>query len=198
MDAEDVRTEWTERTGEYSPDYYAYYGADEVSEAICSRIERAVGPDASVLELGCSSGRHLAHLHDAGFRELWGIEINEEAGDVMEDTYPDLAADGTFYFEAIEDVVVEFGDDRFDAVYSVETLQHIHPDDEWVFEEVARIAGDLVITAEIESEEDVTYVKESFPLYYRDWRETFTGLGLEEVAAAEVARDTVRAFRLRD
>lgn len=195
MDAEEVRTEWLERSGEYSPDYYAYYGADEVSEAIRERIERAVGPDASVLELGCSSGRHLAHLHDAGYRDLWGIEINEAAGDVMRETYPDLASDGRFRFEAIEDVVGEFAEDRFDAVFSVETLQHIHPDDDWVFAEVARIADELVVTAEIEAEAEVTYVKDSVPLYHRDWRATFTGLGLEEITAAEVGRDTVRAFR---
>ncbi len=195
MDAEEIRTEWTERSGEYSPDYYAYYGADEVSEAIRERIERAVGPDASVLELGCSSGRHLAHLHDAGFRDLWGVEINETAGEVMRETYPDLASDGSFRFEAIEDVVDGFDEDRFDAVFSVETLQHIHPDDDWVFAEVARIADDLVVTAEIEAEAEVTYVRESFPLYHRDWRATFTDLGLEEVGSAEVSRDTVRAFR---
>ncbi|MFC4987909.1 class I SAM-dependent methyltransferase [Saliphagus infecundisoli] len=195
MDAEEVRTEWIERSGEYSPDYYAYYGADEVSEAIRERIEERVGSDASVLELGCSSGRHLAHLHDAGFRDLWGVEINETAGDVMREEYPDLAADGSFRFEPIEDVVGGFDDDRFDAVFSVETLQHIHPDDDWVFTEVARIADELVLTAEIEADEDVTYVRESFPLYHRDWRATFTDLGLEEIESAEVGRDTVRAFR---
>lgn len=198
MDAEEVRGAWSDRSGEYSPGYYAYYGPDEVSEAIRSHIDAAVGPEASVLELGCSSGRHLAHLHDGGYRDLWGIEINEAAGDVMSEAYPDLAADGRFRFEAIEDAIGGFADGRFDAVYSVETLQHIHPDDAWVFGEVARITDELLVTAEIEAEEEVTYVKGSFPLYHRDWRETFIGLGFEEVASEEVGRDTVRAFRPRE
>ncbi|USZ68257.1 class I SAM-dependent methyltransferase [Halorussus salilacus] len=153
MNSNDVRERWAERSGEYSPDYYAYYGPDEASDAVRARIEEVVGPDAAVLELGCSSGRHLAHLREAGFRDLHGIDINDESFEVMAEAYPDLADEGTFRADAIENAVTDFGDDRFDAVFSVETLQHIHPDDAWVFEEVCRITGDLLLTVEVEDGE---------------------------------------------
>ncbi|WP_276300654.1 class I SAM-dependent methyltransferase [Halorussus lipolyticus] len=150
MNSDEVRERWAERSGEYSPTYYAHYGPDETSDMILDLLDSLVGSDAAVLELGCSSGRHLAHLHDHGYDDIHGVEINDEAFDVMADAYPDLADAGTFYNDAIEEVAEEFDANRFDAVFSVETLQHIHPDDEAVFGELARITGDLLVTVENE------------------------------------------------
>ena len=222
MHPDKVREGWAERSGEYSPDYYAYYGPNETSEWIRDRLDAALDSDAAVVELGCSSGRHLAHLHEHGYENLHGVEINDDAFDVMADAYPDLADAGTFYAESIENVVADFADDRFDAVFSVETLQHIHPDHEWVFGDLARITDDLLLTAEIEDddgppesnaergesderrdqdecqksdERDVNYVADGVPLYYRDWHRVFTERGFVQVAAESVERDTVRAFR---
>jgi len=203
VDSNEVRQQWAERNGEYSPEYYAYYGPDDTSESIRGILDQFVDRDASVLELGCSSGRHLAHLLDHGFENLAGIEVNGDAFDVMEETYPELAEQGTFYHAAIEDVVDDFEDGQFDAVYSVETLQHIHPDVEWVFEEIARITDDLLVTVENEGGEDqshsddpdVNYVNDDFPLYYRDWNRVFTEFDFVEVDAEVGERDTVRTFR---
>ncbi|ODR80751.1 methyltransferase type 11 [Haladaptatus sp. W1] len=213
MDPNSVRQQWAERSGEYSPDYYAYYGPNETSELIRARLDAAVAPDASILELGCSSGRHLAHLREAGYKNLHGIEINDEALSVMEDTYPTLAEEGTFHIDSIENTVPEFDDGRFDAVFSVETLQHLHPDDEWVFDELSRITDDLLITVENEGgngeedeaedengdeepdETDVNYVRDEFPLYYRNWNRIFTERGFVEVDSEPLDRDTLRVFR---
>jgi SAM-dependent methyltransferase len=223
VNANNVRQQWADRSGEYSPAYYAYYGPDETSELIRASLARILDRDASILELGCSSGRHLAHLHEDGFDSLAGVDINDEAFDVMAEAYPDLAEAGTFYVDAIEDVVAEFDDDRFDAVYSAETLQNIHPDDEWVFDELARITDEVFVTAEIEEpvedaepaedadpatdvdsatdtddghgDANVNYVTDELPLYYRDWERVFTERGFEQVDVGETRRDTVRTFR---
>ncbi|MDQ2051583.1 class I SAM-dependent methyltransferase [Natronolimnohabitans sp. A-GB9] len=209
MDSNDVRRQWADRSGEFSPAYYAYYGPDETSDVLRGTFEQHLERDASVLELGCSSGRHLSHLYDAGFEALSGIELNDDAIDVMEDVYPALAAEGEFYLTAIEDIVADFEDDQFDAVYSVETLQHLHPDAEWVFDELARITGEVLVTAEIEgdagsedaddhtssSEPNVNYVNDDFPLYHRDWSAVFTDRGFVEVDVQSTKRDTIRTFR---
>lgn len=197
--------EWAGRSGEYSPDYYAYYGPNETSERLRDYIGSSVEPTATILELGCSSGRHLAHLLDHGYEHLHGIDVNEESFDVMAEQYPALADSGTYYADAIENVVTDFGDGQFDVVYSVETLQHVHPDNEWVFDELVRITDDLLVTVETEApqsdetaddtEDDVNYVNDEFPLYYRDWDEIFTDRGLDQVAVESTRRDTLRAFR---
>jgi SAM-dependent methyltransferase len=198
MDADAVLEAWLDRTGEFSPGYYAYYGPDEVSEALLSVVDARAGEAPTVLEVGCSSGRHLAHLLDSGYDDLHGVEINEEARAVMADAYPALSAGGEFRFAAIEDVVEAFDDRQFDVVYSVQTLQHVHPDAEWVFDELARVTDDLLVTVEIEGDQeasDVSYDNGEFPLYYRDWRAVFEDAGLRQVEALPVDGNTMRVFQ---
>jgi hypothetical protein len=78
----------------------------------------------------------------------------------------------------------------------VETLQHLHPDAEWVFPELARITTDLLVTVENEGDDSgVSCVNDEFPLYHRDWNAVFTGLGLDEVEVETGERHTTRTFR---
>jgi SAM-dependent methyltransferase len=204
VDPEDNRRGWAERSGEFSPEYYARNGQNEVSETLLAVFDHYVADDAAILEVGCSSGRHLAHLRDHGFENLTGIDINDESFDVMAEHYPRLAETGTFHAGAIEDVVPEFPDDAFDVVYSVETLQHVHPDDAWMFEELVRVTADLLVTAENEGNSPqrgrdgagVSYVNDDFPLYHRDWKRIFSDLGLAQLLSEPGERDTVRVFRV--
>jgi len=204
MDPDDVRRDWAERSGKYSPSYYADLGPNEVSGTLADVLGHYAHDDAAILELGCGSGRHLAHLRSQGYKNLTGIDINDEAFDVMADHYPRLAETGTFLTGAIEDRLAEFEDDAFDVVYTVETLQHIHPDDAWVFEEVARVTGDLLIAAENEGNSpqrgrggaEVSYVDDEFPLYHRNWKQVFSELGLAQLICEPTARDTIRVFRM--
>ncbi|ELZ01325.1 type 11 methyltransferase [Natrialba chahannaoensis JCM 10990] len=152
MNVTDVHDRWESLSGAYSPEYYAYYGPNETSKAIRQTLSELVDPDASVLELGCSSGRHLAHLHEHGYENLAGIDINEAAFEVMAQNSPDLFEAGTFYCCSIEDLVDSLPTNRFDVVYSVETIQHVHPDNDWVFDDLARIASTAVLTAENEGD----------------------------------------------
>ncbi len=202
MDPDDVRQDWAERSGRFSPAYYADLGPNEVSETLASVLTHYVDSDAAILEVGCGSGRHLAHLHDCGFGNLTGIDINDEAFAVMAEHYPRLAETGTFHTGALERRLPECGDDAFDVVYSIETLQHIHPDDSWVFEELGRLTADLLVTAENEGNSPdrgrdaaVSYVDDDFPLYHRDWKGIFTELGFAQLIREPTARDTIRVFR---
>lgn len=204
MEPDDNRQGWAERSGEYSPAYYAQIGSNEISETLVDVFEYYASEDATILEIGCSSGRHLDYLLDNGYENLTGIDINGESFDVMAEQFPQLAASGTFHTAAIEDTVPEFPDNAYDVVYSVETLQHVHPDNAWVFEELTRITGDLLITAENEgnspqrgrADEKVSYVRDDFPLYYRNWKRIFSDLGLAHLVCEPGKRDTVRVFRV--
>ena len=122
MEPDDNRRGWAERSGDYSPEYYAKIGPNEVSKTLATVLEYYAHEDAEILEVGCGSGRHLAHLRDNGFKNLSGIDINDDSFDVMAERYPRLAATGTFHTGAIEGVIPEFPDDAFDVVYSVKTV----------------------------------------------------------------------------
>lgn len=199
VDSHDVRQRWAEQRGAYSPEYYAHHGPDERSEAVREHLDRTVGPTASVLELGCSSGRHLQHLYAHGYDDLAGIELNADSVDVMVEAYPELAATATIHVEAMEDALVTFDDGAFDAVFAVETLQHIHPEATWVFEEIARVTGSVLVVIENEGEDHpdreagVTDV-DGFPLYFRDWKAIFTDCGLSAIDERSGSRDTIRLF----
>lgn len=204
MDPDDVRQDWAERSGRFSPEYYAQLGPNKVSETLLGILTHYVDDTAAILEVGCGSGRHLAHLYEHGFENLTGIDINDEAFEVMKAEYPALYETGTFQVGALEDVVSEFDDDTFDVVYSVETLQHIHPDDQWAFEELTRITADLLVTAENEGnspergrgETSISYVDDEFPLYHRDWKQIFTDMGAAQLIREPTSRDTIRVFRV--
>jgi SAM-dependent methyltransferase len=215
MNEDEIHDQWAERTGAYSPDYYAYYGADETSDLLETLLDRHVDRDAAILELGCSSGRHLDHLRAHGYENLHGVDINDEAFEVMAREYPDLADVGTFHCASIEDVVCDANDDEFDVVYSVETLQHVHPDASWVFDELTRITTTLLVTAETDSggetdsddsvtgdgkhqESALSETREvdEMPLYVRDWTRVFTERGWIELEgdAWTFEYHTLRAF----
>lgn len=204
MNPEDVQRDWAERAGKYSPRYYAELGPNKVTETLREVFDHYVPSDAAILELGCSSGRHLAALYADDYENVTGIDVNDEAFDVMADHYPKLAEAGTFHVGAIEDFLPEMDDDAFDVVYSVETLQHIHPDNEWVFDEIVRVTSDLLITAENEGNSptrgredgEVSYVDDEFPLYHRNWKRVFTDRGLAQLLCEPGNRDTVRVFRV--
>ena len=203
MDSDDNHRGWAERAGEYSPEYYAQIGPNEVSETLRDVFDHYVSEDAKILELGCSSGRHLAYLQRDGYENLTGIDINDESFEVMSEHYPRLAETVTFHAGAIEELLPTMDDGAFDVVYSVETLQHVHHDDEWVFEEVVRVTDDLLITAENEGnsptrgrqDASVSFVHDEFPLYHRDWKDVFSALGCAQLVREPGKRDTVRVFR---
>ena len=203
VDSTEVERQWAERSGEFSPEYYAHYGPDETSDVVRRVLECHVDSESPILELGCSSGRHLSHLHDHGFTDLAGIEVNGDAREVMERAYPELADSVTFHHGAIDDVVRDFEDGQFAAVFSVETLQHLHPEADRVFDELVRITDGILVTGENEGETErsdgdsaaVCYVNDEFPLYYRDWNAVFTARGFVEVAVNDDRRDTIRTFR---
>jgi hypothetical protein len=42
----------------------------------------------------------------------------------------------------------------------------------------------------------VSVVDDEFPLFHRDWKAVFTGLGLAQLLVEPTDRDTVRVFRV--
>ncbi|MEZ3143706.1 class I SAM-dependent methyltransferase [Halobaculum sp. MBLA0143] len=206
MNSDEVRRGWADRSGAYSPAYYAYHGPDARSEWVTRAVETRLGETGSVLEVGCSSGRHLEQFRRAGFDDLAGVELNPEAVSVMGEAFPELATVADVRVDGMASALADRPTDDVDVVYAVETLQHVPPASTEAFEEIARVAGELVVTAENEGDGDhsdgspgeVTHVDDDLPLFFRDWGRVFEaqGLDLVETAATVDGRTTGRVFRV--
>lgn len=103
-----------------------------------------VHKDSPILELGSGGGRNLAFLHDAGFTQVEGVEISQAAVDLARRTYPQLQQ-VTIHVGALEEVLPKLPSDGYRLVFSMGTLQHIHPDSRDVFENVARLSSNVLV-----------------------------------------------------
>lgn len=172
------------------PETYANEKDRQRTETLVSIIERLpIAKNARILEIGCNVGRNLEGLRLAGYDNLWGLEINKNAIELMRRHYPELSA--TTVVASVEDKIPEIPDDYFELVFTMAVLEHIHPSSEWVFAEMARITRFLIT---IEDE------------YTRSWRHrprnyerAFGRLGMEQIGMGAIkglSRSFVgRAFR---
>jgi len=73
-------------------------------------------------------------------------------------------------------------------------LEHIHPDSEWIFEDMARITGLYLITIEAEK-------AEHWRLYPRNYKNIFEKYGLKQVEESSCDKEsglgvyTLRIFK---
>jgi SAM-dependent methyltransferase len=143
------------------------------------RQHLALDPDrARILEIGCNVGRNLDRLFAAGYRDLTGIEINEDAVRLLRLTFPGLAAAAKIHVGPVEEKINAFADGEFDLLFTMAVLEHIHEDSAWIFAEMARATKGLLITVEDERE----FSQRHFP---RDYERIFTALGLRQVQSLE-------------
>lgn len=99
--------------------------------------------DARILEVGCNAGRNLAYLHDHGYTGVEGVEINPHAVELLRTSFPQLA-DREIHLGAAGETLPKFADDEFDLVYTMAVLEHIHPDESSVFDDIARIGKQVL------------------------------------------------------
>ncbi len=137
-------------------------------------VKRYVTPPASILEIGCSVGRNLNYLFLNGFQNLAGIEINEEAVRLLEQSFPKLAEQAVIYNESAEGALGKIPNEEFTLVFTMAVLQHIHPSSEFIFGEIARITGCYLITIEIEH-------LRAWSTFPRNYKTIFESLGFKQV-----------------
>ena len=120
-----------------------------------------------ILEIGCNVGRNLDYLRQAGYENLAGVEISPRAAEGMQENFPELSEMVNYFEGPIEEIIRVFLDNQFDVVFSMAVLQHLHPDSEFVFQEIVRIARLGIITIEDETRHTVT-------MWPRDYGTVFT------------------------
>ena len=127
--------------------------------------------DASIIELGCGTGRNLAGLKAVGFTNLFGVEINPDAIALGRKSFP-LLEGIEILNSSIEDAINDLPE--ADCYFTQGVLMHLPPTSEWVFEVMSRKARKLIMTSE---NEDHGYVI----AWARDYGKIFTALGWTEL-----------------
>lgn len=129
--------------------------------------------DSSILELGCNIGRNLWALNKNNFSNIHGIEINPDAVKKMGQYYPDLEKNATIITGSIEDWI-KTNNNKFELVFTMAVLEHIHNDSEWIFPEISKITKNYLITIEDEK----TVSSRHFP---RNYQNIFEKLGMKQI-----------------
>lgn len=154
-------------------------------------VKKYASANARILEPGCNVGRNLNHLYQAGYNNLTGIDINKDALQLLETTFPQLSANAKLHNAEIEDVIKKFKENEFDLVYTMAVLEHIHPDSEWIFADLARITGSYLITIEDEAAVSWRHVP-------RNYKKIFEPLGLAQIEEGScIPAGLSQGFRLR-
>jgi 2-polyprenyl-3-methyl-5-hydroxy-6-metoxy-1,4-benzoquinol methylase len=154
-----------------------YFEGNERSVFLLSLVKQTVSTDASIIELGCNVGRNLHHLWQAGYHNLSGVELNEQAIKLMRERFPEMQI--PVYQGTIEDRIKELG--QHDLVFTMAVLEHIHKDSEWIFTEIARVTKKYMIT--IEDERNIS--ERHFP---RNYRQVFEELGLHQISEKHLSK----------
>jgi SAM-dependent methyltransferase len=85
-------------------------------------LDAVLGDARRILEIGCGFGTTIASLAN-GVRTLQGIDI------VPKLFAQAAAANPSIRFESCNAVKFDFSGDPFDVIYSIDFLEHLHPDD---------------------------------------------------------------------
>ena len=153
------------------------------SKLLLRRVEDQVGHKDKILEVGSNIGRNLAYLFEAGFKNLESIEINRAAVKMFEEHFPQVAASTTVHLGAMETIFPKIPDNSAGLVYSMAVMEHVHPESENVFSEMARITSKVLIT--IENEKD-----SSWKAFARNYKLIFEKLGFLQVYEEKCGENT--------
>jgi SAM-dependent methyltransferase len=194
LSREEAQRYWTAPPDEKNlPDRYAH-GDTRGSAELVRLLDQLVKKDAAILEIGCNAGRNLNHLYQSGFTNLSAIEISPAAIAFFGRTFPNAAKVTDVKIGSFEEVLPTYPDKRFDLLFSMAVMMHIHPDSAFVFAHMVRVSR-MVLA--IEDERESTSTRH----FGRNYREVFEPLGAKQVLASPVAgfpNSVARAFACPD
>jgi methionine biosynthesis protein MetW len=106
--------------------------------SVMERIARLVPPGSRVLDLGCGDGAMLEHLQQTRQCSGYGVEIDDTKVQAC------LRRNVNVLQLNLEDGLTVFGDDAFDVVLQIDTLQHLR-NAETMLRETARVGRIAVV-----------------------------------------------------
>ncbi|WP_058307192.1 class I SAM-dependent methyltransferase [Gracilibacillus massiliensis] len=165
----------------------------ERSIYLFSFIEKYIKSHHNIMEIGCNVGRNLEYLHQKGFNQLTGIELSHHAVQELKRNFPKLADEADIIQSPVENVIKHLATDHYDLVFTMAVLEHIHPDSEWIFQEIARVTKSYLITFEAEQ-------ADKWRIFPRNYRDIFESLGYKQIEESsgsqlKLANYTLRIFK---
>ena len=151
-----------------------YLMGEARSKFLVNLIKKYAKPDSRILEIGCNVGRNLNYLFRNDFKNLSGIEISDIAVKQLIESYPEMAKIINIYNFPVEKIIKKLRDGKFDIVFTMAVLEHIHVDSEWIFPEIVRITKGFLIT--IEDERGISWGR--FP---RNYKKIFQSFGMRQI-----------------
>jgi len=118
-----------------------------VTAMVTSTLLKYLPLDASIIELGCGTGRNLAGLKAVGYTNLFGVEINPDAIALGRKSFP-LLEGIDILCSSIEDAINDLPE--ADCYFTQGVLMHLPPTSDWVHEVIARKARKIIMTSENE------------------------------------------------
>jgi pseudaminic acid biosynthesis-associated methylase len=139
-------------------------------------IENKIKKNNKILEIGCNIGNQLAILQKMGYKNLWGIELQDYAVEMAKERMKDVNIIKSSAFD------IPFKDSYFDLVFTSGLLIHISPKDiNNVLDEIYRCSNSYIWGLEYfipEGYETVIYRGNDNLL----WKTDFSKLFLERFA----------------
>ena len=189
---DDIHDYWRNPDPEHEP--LTYIGKDTArrSQFLVDIVKRRVPLDAHILEIGCNIGRNLHYLERAGYENIFGIEISPRAVKAMYDTFTE-AENWTVMIGSAERILPKISNQSFDMVFTMATLEHIHPESEWLFRYIRNVTRRYILTIE----DEVTKTELTSRHFPRDYRKVFEGQRTRQIWWARVCSGLPHMFRAR-
>ena len=163
----------TDKVNENRPENYAKKGGDRI-RFLHDFWRPQVDFQCSILEMGSNCGANLIQLNHLGYERLSGVEVNPHAIKQMDFSFPRLREKIPIVVGSIEKVIREMADDAVDLIFTMGVSMHIHPKDNSVFTEMARVAKKYICTIEPEPSNS-NYV------FARNYRRIFENSGAVQI-----------------
>jgi SAM-dependent methyltransferase len=112
----------------------------ELYNGILKSRGRSLSPASVILDYGCGSGRHAYEFLDAGFRHVFGYDVQDyvklrSPSDSERFRFDPTSGDGTEYPSMTK---VPWPDNTFDFVFATQVFEHVS-DQELAYAEVHRV-----------------------------------------------------------
>jgi len=170
-DVDSIHAYWRNPDEDNNP--LKYISVNDRSEYLLDSLKKLhIYPYSSILEIGCNVGRNLNHLYNNGYNNISGVEISKNALDLLNIEFPKLNA--ALFNSSIEDYFKEHEYTKYDLIFTMAVLEHIHKDSEWIFEEMVNNCNRYILT--IEDEKSISW--RHFP---RNYNKIFSKLGMKQI-----------------